>query len=365
MIVNSFLGIRNTESSRSIPENALSDAVNVDISDAGVITQKNGFTSSLDIATTTAYSTLDNTGYVVSSGVLYQVLNDLTVINIAPCMATEFSDYGKVLYTQDGLKVESGIATTIKIPVPEYAPSMRVIDGTMPAGTYSAVQCFRAASRLEGGSSEHSSIELTSEGGIAIDPIDVPAGYTVNVYLTDANGSVYYDSNGIQINQYQLLAESFPDDIDKICYHNSRLYLSKALPDGNTVVWFSHPFMPHLYDMESNYFIVQGEVRAMMSEVSALIIATDSAIYAYADGLNKLADYGVPTGRSIVRKQGGNVVIWTNRGVCQALPFQNLTETKSSFAPGIQCSTAIVEQDGIVKFVALSSGDGTPYSAVT
>ena len=33
MIVNSFLGIRNTSPSRSIPDNALSDAVDVDIDD--------------------------------------------------------------------------------------------------------------------------------------------------------------------------------------------------------------------------------------------------------------------------------------------------------------------------------------------
>jgi len=270
---------------------------------------------------------------------------------------------GKVLWGNDGTKVESGIASTVKIPVPGFAPKMSIVSGTMPAGTYSAVQCYRDAAGLVGGSSPHSSIELLIEGGIAVEPIAPPTGYTVVVYMTDANGTVYYNSNGVQINPMQLLAESFPDNIEQIAYHDSKLFISQSQSDGTSVVWFSQTFHPHLYNLSGDYFIVQGEVRAMMSASGGLIIATDSAIYAYAEGLNKLADYGVPVGRSITRRQGGTVVlIWTNRGVCSALPFQNLTETKASFPPGTQCTTALIEQNGIQQFIAVTPGDGVAYN---
>jgi len=365
VIVNSWLAIRNTESIRAIPDNALSDAVDVDISDAGVITKRQGSTLALTLANiTSAYSTLDKVGYIVAGGILYHVIEDMTTIALGACVATEFADYGKVLWGNDGIKVESGIASTVKIPVPDFAPEMSVISGTMPAGTYSAVQCFVGLTGIEGGSSPHSTIELLVEGGITIAPIAMPEGYTVNVYMTDANGTVYYDSNGSQINPLQLLAETFPENIDQIAYYETKLFLSQAQVDGTSVVWFSQPFHPHLYAMNRDYLIIQGEVRAMMPAQGGLIIATDSAIYAYAeDALTKLADYGVPAGRSIARLSDGNVLIWSNRGVCSALPFANITQTKASFPPGLHCTTALVEQYGIQKFIAVTPGDGVAYNA--
>jgi hypothetical protein len=101
----------------------------------------------------------------------------------------------------------------------------------------------------------------------------------------------------------------------------------------------------------------------------ALIIGTDSAIYAYTGELDKLADYGVPQGRAFTRMPSDDdegaekIKIFSKRGVCEAMPFKNLTERRALFAPGSQCSTAIVAQNGIHKFIALSDGSGAPYTA--
>jgi len=284
MQIDSFLGIRNTSPARSIPNNALVDAVDVDIDDAGIIVQRPGFILSKSLSITAAYSTLDDTGYVVSGGNLYRVQDDLSLIELVASSATSFCDYQQVLFTNDGLRVEDDAVVNIKLPQPELPPDLSVISGELPTGTYNACYCYRSATGLESGSSPIASIELTEAGGIAIAPITAPSGYTATVYMTDANGSVYYDNAGVQLNPVQVLAESFPDDVEHPAYHDAKLFLSRTLINGNTQIVFSKTFHPHLYALAKDYIIVQGQVLAMHAIPQALIIGTASHIYADADG---------------------------------------------------------------------------------
>jgi hypothetical protein len=361
--IDTFLGIRNTEPIRSIPNNALSEATDVDISDEGAITRRNGFTLSLSATNTTAYSTLDQEAYIVTGGVLSKLLPDLTLIPITPSTAKNFCDFGKVLFTNDGHKVEDGVATDLKIQAPNYAPQLSVIQGTMPAGVYSAMYCFRAASGLESGSSPVGSIELLTEGGVQIAPIQAPAGYTTAVYMTDANGTVYYDASGIQLAPVQVLSNSFPENTEKVAFYAGKLWCSQSLDNGSSVIFFSSAFHYHLFDYTKDYIIVPGKVEDMVGTPQGLVIGTDAALYSYADTLLLLAGYGVVPGRSMARVPDGSVLVWTKRGVCTAPLFSNLTEKKASFPAGAQCSTAVVNQDGLIKFLALSDGSGKAFNA--
>jgi hypothetical protein len=363
MEIRSFLGIRNTNPVRSIPDNALSDAVNVDIDDVGIVSRRNGYGISIGFTNiTSAYSTLDQTAYVVADGILYRVLEDLSPIPIVNSIADQFDDFGKVLFTNDGFRIENDVAVNIKLPVANNPPELTLTSGELPEGIYSAAYCYRSATGLESGSSPIATIKLESIGGIIVTAPTPPAGFTTKVYLTEANGTVYYDTDGIQLNPVQILADPYPDNVDLVAYHDSRLWCSQPLTTGQTVIWFSYPFHQHLFDAQKNYMIIPGLVLAMASAGSVLLIGTDSAIYAYDTGLQLLAGYGVVSGRPFTKSVDGTVMIHTKRGVCRAMPFENLTERKALFAPGIQCSTAIVDQDGISKFVVLTDGSGVPYN---
>lgn len=366
MNINNFLGIRNQSPIRSIPDNALTTAFDIDIDDVGIITQRPGFASAKAISSvTSAYSTLDQSGYVVSSGTLYRILPDLSIIPIIASTATSFCDEAKTLFTNDGLRVDNNTATNIKLQSPASPPVLSVILGDMPAGTYSATYCYRSTTGLESGSSPIASIELETDGGISIAPITPPAGYTVNIYMTDANGTVFYDNNGIQLNDVQILAESFPDDVEQIAYHENRLWVSRSLPNGSTIIWYSAPYHYHLYNLQKDYIIIPGAVHAIMSSDQGLVIGTDAAIYVYGERLDKLVDYGIVQGRAFTRLPDKTVMMATKRGACAFPPFSNITEKKASFPPGLQCSTALVQQDGINKFVTVTDGSGTAYNART
>jgi hypothetical protein len=367
--IRSFLGIHNTSPIRSIPNNALSSATDVDIDDSGILTQRNGYALSNSIANvTSAYSTKDQTGYLVASGTLYRVLEDATLVPLVASKATQFTDFQKVLFTNDGYKIDGDSVTHLGIPAPSTAafltqPEVSSEPGFWPAGIYNVTYTFRSKAGLEGGSAPISTITLPENSEVVVAPIVAPVGYTVNVYMTDAGGSVYYDSKGIQLNPVQELSAPFPEEADLVAYFHGSLYCTIPLPSGSTLVRYSIPYYFHLFDYVKDYFIVHGEVRGFMAAQDALLIGTDSAVYAYTDaGLTTLADYGVVKGRPFTKMPDESVYMHTKRGVCRGLPFENLTETKALFPIGVQCSTALVQQDGINKFVALSDGSGKPHN---
>lgn len=364
MLVSKFLGIRNTEPIRSIPNNACSEAVNVDISVEGAISQRNGCSLAKSVPISTAYSTFDQSVYIISNGILNRVRDDLTLIPICPSTATEFTDFGEVLFTNDGLKIQNDIAINIKIPSPEIPPNLIATSGNSFAGTYSVCYTYRSADGMEGGSSPISSIELTTTGGFSVLPIVAPVGFTAIVYITDVDGAVYYNAEGIQLAQYQTISQPFPDKVKQIAFHDSRLWVSQAQSNGSTVIWFSDPFLYHIYDAINGYIVVPGEVRGMMSANGGLIIGTDSVIYVFdGDVLTTLATYGVISGRPFARGTDKTVYMHTKWGVCRALPFANISSDKASFAMGDKCSTALVYQDGLQKFVALTDGSGVPFNS--
>ena len=367
MIVESWLGIRNTSPVRSIPNNALSNAVDVDVDDVGIITQRNGFTFAKSFTNiTSAYSTIAQRGYVVDSGILYRVWPNLEPLAIAQCAATQFDDRNEQLFTNDGLWVVDNIPTNIKIPSPDSPPKLTITSGNLPSGIYSVCYTYRSiASGIEGGTSPFTAIELTDNlSSVYITPIIPPDGYTVVYYTTDAGGSVYYNNDGSQLQQSQILANPFPDDVEFIAWYNSRLWLSKTLPTGGSMLWFSDQYLYHSYDMVANYLIVPGQILAMESTNDGLLVGTESAIYLCdINSMQKIVNYGVVPGRPFIRLPDGTVYIYTKVGLCVGMPFQNLTENKYSYPPGITCSTSFVEQNGIQKFVTLTDGSGVPYNA--
>jgi hypothetical protein len=357
MVINQFIGLHTKENPRSIPDNALSSAIDVDLSDAGVLTQRPGYALTKAISNiTSAYTTFEGESYLVAGGVLYRVLSDLNLANLGACSSTAFADDKNVLYTNDGFKVIGNTVTDLCFVYPRFAPVLTATIGSLPAGEYSATYTFVSPTGLESGSAPVESLELTSVGGIAISTDTPPNGYSVRTYLTDAGGLVYYDASRMRLDGDQVLSEPFPDYIEQMALYDTSLF----------IVWWSKSFKPHLYARDKDYFIVPGQLRALMPTLQGLVVATSEAIYVWSEGtLNPLAGYGTPTGRPISRLPDSSVRIFSARGICAFPPFENLTERKVSFPAGTNVSTAIVESDGIQRFIALSDGNGPNWNIKT
>jgi len=90
-----------------------------------------------------------------------------------------------------------------------------------------------------------------------------------------------------------------------------------------------------------------------------LVIGSDIVVNAWdGDKLSMLANYGVPRGEPGFVTVSGVAEFWTVRGMCRAMPFENVTQQKVSVAPGTYCAVAHLEQNGFNRFVALTDVGG-------
>lgn len=382
MKITSWLGIHNTNPARSIPDNALADAVDVFLDDVGALLRRQGCALAKSLPISSAYETADNAAYLVSDGVLYAIEPELFLTAIAPCQATEFCDVGRYLFTNDGLQVFQGDVVDLRLPAP-IAPQVSITPGNLPAGKYSILTTQVDGNGRMSGTSPIMSVVLTSPAGISVIP-NVLDGCTGKVWMTDAfpvendakvGGEVFYEytggtghSEGAILPDVFIGADSFQTTFSpwrQIEWFDSRLYVSAFFQD-HTVIWYSQRHHYHLYDLSSGFFVVPGRVLAIKATRSAMAVVTTSEIYAYdGQNLTKLADYGCPAGRSITKIPDQDaLLIHSKRGVCSFPAFQNLTDKMVSLPAGQHCSSHIIHLDGVRQFIALhdESVNFNPYT---
>lgn len=365
MLISTFKGIQNTVSKRDIEDNALQDATDVDITNAGGFIARAGAQSALQVPIDTAYTTLDDETYLVSNGQLFRILPDLTLRNLGQTTATEFCDNQRTLFTNDGKMVYQDHLSDLVVPVPDLEPSLVLTGGSQPPGIYSVIYAYANSEGVEGGTSPVATIELVSPGQVLAYPVD-KVGFTAQIYMTEAGGEVFYSvATGTPINPVQVNSNVFPANAIKIEFFESKLFVSESIEDFS-VVWNSKTFHYHLFGVDNAYFVIPGKIEVLRAVDAGLVIGTEKEIYLYADGgITKLANYGVVPGRPIVKLPDNTLLIHTVRGVCSFPPFTPRTEDFVSLPMGTVCSTKMVYTNGIKKFVALHDGGGEAFNQFT
>lgn len=179
--------------------------------------------------------------------------------------------------------------------------------------------------------------------------------------VSGAYGAGYFGDDGKPL---AVLFDTLPHDTDVIQYWGGRIYAAQYLPsEDQTVVWYSEPLAYHLFNLDSNFFIIQGRALMLAPTESALIVGTATRISAYdGDKLTELANYGVIPGQHW-DEDGSRTLFWTTRGVCAALPFTNLTEKSVSVAPGLQAGGTIVRSGGQKRYVVALHQGGSAFNA--
>lgn len=164
-------------------------------------------------------------------------------------------------------------------------------------------------------------------------------------------------------NPLESLYSPLPNGTHLVQHWRGRIYAAQFMPvENQTVVWFSQPLGFHLFNLDSDFILLPGKVEMLAPHDTALVIGTDTAIYAYSpEGLAELADYGTLPGQHWVH-DGPRVLFWTLRGVCAAMPFQNLTEGRVSVAPGDRAAGCLIERKGQKRYIAAVQQGGAPFN---
>ena len=380
MTVRSFKGLNNVGDPMRLGLAWLTQADNVNISASGAMSKRAGYTQTLAGAITGAYGSVDlQRMYFVDGGALKTITGKTlrTGLSAAPMYWAEVNNH---TYFNNG--VDRGIIAPDDTfsdwawAVPN-TPSLAAVTGSLAPGTYQVMFTYTLPDGRETGTSEPASLTLAAGQALQIADIPQLASYKTNVYIAPADSTVYQyagtpratamtwnfgpDELGVDLLTDAL--DPLPLGTDVIQAWRGRMYAAMHMPTADqTVIWMSQPLGYHLFNLNSGFVIVPGRVLALAPVEDALIVGTDSRIYAY-DGkaLSQLAEYGVIPGWSWAL-DGKTVMLWTQRGACSALPFKNLTEGRVSVAPGIQAGAAVVSTDGQKKFVVALHAGGTAFN---
>ena len=162
-----------------------------------------------------------------------------------------------------------------------------------------------------------------------------------------------------------VLFDTLPLGATVIQHWRGRMYAAQFFPSENqTAVWFSEAMGFHLFNLDSNFVMLPGKVEMLAPHDDALVVGTDERVYAYSgDKLATLAEYGVVPGQHWARDDQ-QILFWSTRGLCAALPFQNLTEKQISVAPGVHAGGCLVRSGGQKRYLASLQQGGSPFNAL-
>lgn len=373
--IERFAGLNNVTDPLKLGLGYLSVADNVVVTDTGAIKKRTGYSRVEAGNFSAAYSTLDyQRAYLVTGGSLRTLSGAVikTDITSAPMYWAEIND--QVYFnngTQRGVILPDNSVIDWAWTVPA-TPTVTAVTGSLPAGLYQ-VRCTTLTSDgRETGASD--SFELVLPEGRALQITGLAANS--RVYIAPADSTVYQYAgtysgafvwNNGPDNLGRELLNNFLDPLplgtDVIQFWKGRAFAAQYMPEHKqTVVWFSEPMGFHLFNLNSNFFMVPGEVTMLAPHDSALVIGTDTRQYAYTEaGLKQIADYGVVPGQHWA-KDDDRIIYWTTRGVC-TFPFSNLTERSVSVAPGVQAGGTIMRSGGQKRFVVSLHQGGAAFNA--
>ena len=373
-----FFGLHNVTDSLRVGAQWLSTANNVNITDTGAIEKRLGYSlvSQFDDAgaVTSAYNTVDfQRMYVVQNQAIktFDLTPLVTLTSSDPVYWAEIND--QVFYnngTDSGIILPDNTVLPWAIAVPN-APTLSAITGTLAAGTYQVRCTFVTADGRECGASDPVDIAMNGDQAFHITSIPHQSGSVTRVYISPANSEVYqlaftttgsaaswnFSNDALGQDLRNEFLQPLPSSTTAIQFFKGRAYVAQYFPStGQTVVWFSQSLGFHLFNTSADFFIVPGQVHMLAPTSEALIVGTDTQIFAYSGGLTELAPYGVVPGQHWADDET-RILFWSTRGVCGALPFSNLTQQNVSVAPGITAGGTIVRTGGQKRYlVALQQG---------
>lgn len=382
-----FRGLNNVTDPLRLDASWLAQADNINISDTGGVTKRDGYSRALACTPSGLYSTLDfSRMYVVDNGVLKSVTGQGATVTLqtglsdAPMHWTEINDQ---VYFNNG--VDRGIIGADNTvlpwswPVPD-TPVLAAVTGSLPAGQYQVRFTYTLPDGRTTGAGDANDIVLGESSALQISGVPQIEGLRTNVYIAPADSSVYQyagspnsaamvwnssvDSLGADLQT--ALFDPLPLGTDVVQAWRGRMYAAMYIPDKDqSVIWASQPLGFHLFDLDDDFIMVPGRVLMLAHHKDALIIGTGERIYAYAgQKLDQLAAYGVVPGfhwtDDVTR-----TLFWTRRGLCSVLPFTNLTENQVSVAPGAEAGGTIVQTGGQKRYLVAIKQGGSAFNAVS
>lgn len=380
MDVKQFRGLNNVSDPLRLDMTWLALADNLNVTDTGGLTKREGYTLSRAGVFKSAFSTFDfSRGYLATSSAI-QTFYGLQLVNLTSSAPLFWCEVNNAVFYNNG--TDRGIILSDELVIPwdwpvPTAPTVSAATGRLPAGAYQVRCTHLLPDGRETGTGDPAEIALPADSGLTISDIPQVPGYTTNVYIAPANSEVYqlfattrstaltFNSSPDDLGRDLLNAflDPIPPGTDVIQAGKGRIYAAQYMQaDDQTAVWFTEPLGYHLFNLNSNFILVPGRVLMLAPHDEALVIGTEARVFAYSgDKLMQVSDYGVVPGQHWDR-DGERILFWSTRGLCSALPFQNLTEKQVSVPPGVRAGGCFVRTGGQRRYLACLQQGGAAFN---
>lgn len=385
--VAQFMGLNNQTDPLNLGLEWFTAANNINITDAGKIVPRLGY--ALDIAGEIlgAYATIDHQRMYYVDGSSLKAYGGIVLASITSQARMHWTEVNDQVFYNNGTDrgIVRGDNSVIPLawPVPG-APALAAVSGSLAPGRYSVMCTYLLPDGRETGAGSSASIDIEQGQAVQISGIPQVDGLVTRTYLAPANSTVFqlayegydtarvwnYSPNSLGLDLATDDFDPIPEGATVIQIWRGRLYAAQYIPSSDmTAVWISQPLGFHLFDLAEDYRAIPGQVHMLAPTKQALVIGTDRAIHAYnGENIEELATYGVVPGWCWARDDDENgesmgVYIWTQRGLCKAMPFVNLTSGHVSVAPGVQAGAAVIAQGGQKRFVAVLHQGGTAFNS--
>ena len=298
MNISAFRGLCNVTDAMRLGLGSLTQADNINITDTGAITKRDGYALSKSGAYKSVYTTLNFQRMYLVDGLVLKTFDGAVICNLTSSSPMHWTEVNEQVFFNNGS--DDGIINPDNEVLPWRAS---VLDD----------------------------LKFLAADGTERDNLFDPLPLTSTV----------------------------------IQHWRGRIYAAMYMPAENqTVVWFSQALGYHLFNLDSDFFMVPGEVTMLAPHDSTLIVGAGDAIYAYTgDKLSELADYGVVPGKHWAADDN-RTLFWTLRGLCAAVPFVNLTEKSVSVAPGVLAGGTIVRSGGQRRYLTVLQQGGTAFNSL-
>lgn len=361
----------------------LKQADNIDLTDSGGAVVRDGYVAFLvGTRITGAFSTFDYSRlFIIDNGVLKRVNADGSIVQLATGVTgtPHWAELNDVVYLSCDVKLEIHPGDKVLpwgVPTPAGG-HLTQSSGRLEPGNYRVCFTFIDQEGKEGGASPFIETHV-SDGALVINDIPRQEGYHTLIYLSGKSpvfhfmvavssafeGAYTYTGYPLGRELTNQFLDQPPAGATYIAGFKGQLYAAEHLPDANaTAIWYSEPLGYHLFNYNDSYFMVPGKVVQMGANDDALMLSTEDRTFLYdQNGLSQVAEYGSVPGQHTDLGPDGKLYFWTKRGLCRIAPFENLTESDVSVAPGVRAAGGVVQRHGYKQFVVALQSGGSPFN---
>lgn len=380
-----------------LPEGALREALNVDLSDAGKPRRRAGYTKVYADTLCHSVFTVPGMTVFVANGVLKRLNPDYTVTELQagldPQRFVSYDFVDGVLYWMNGAQagrvLPSGTAAPWWVPGPAGEPLVAASSvGGLDAGSYQVAVTFEDAGGRESGAGLATVVSVPAGGGISLASIPQGDADTVNVYLSAANGHTLYLHRALPMGltsahlgvgvRGRPLETQFLDPLPsgQILRH----FYGRMLSAAGSTLFYSEAFRPGLCRLSRNYLQYPEPITVVQPVVDGVFVVADKTYFVQALGTPEQAqatvdDTGGVLGTGLrvdasyfnLQEVSGDIGCWFGaEGLVLGLPggqVLRMTEGRLALDAYGRGASLARRKDGIQQVLTAVQGQASGFAA--